>query len=97
MVSKWLVGTVHAGVYHMQCSHYESIKPPNYFDNHELNGLGLSRNPELPIEKSASIGSFEEKNSSRRSINHVVTKKNMEKTWSGTEQDFTNCFKVKHK
>lgn len=94
MMSKWLDGTVHAGVYHMQCSHYESIKPPNYFDNHELNGLGLSRNRELPIEKSASIGSFEEKNSSRRSINHVVTKKNMEKTWSGTEQDSPTVSKL---
>lgn len=54
MMSKYLDASVHAGVYHLQCKHYDCIKPPNYFDNHELNGLGLTRDREVK-EKSKSF------------------------------------------
>lgn len=46
MQSKWMDATVHTGVFHMQCSHYESIKPPNYFDHPELNKCQLTRDRE---------------------------------------------------
>eukprot|EP00592_Proboscia_alata_P008410 CAMPEP_0194363226 /NCGR_PEP_ID=MMETSP0174-20130528/11089_1 /TAXON_ID=216777 /ORGANISM="Proboscia alata, Strain PI-D3" /LENGTH=571 /DNA_ID=CAMNT_0039136577 /DNA_START=31 /DNA_END=1746 /DNA_ORIENTATION=- len=62
MMSKYLDASVHAGVYHMQCKHYDSIKPPNYFDNHELNGLGLTRDREvkeksIPLSQSTALSS----------------------------------------
>jgi len=46
MMSKWQDAGVQTGVYHMQSSHYDCIKPPNYYDNHDLNKLGLSRDRE---------------------------------------------------
>mmetsp|Transcript_36205 Transcript_36205/g.53097 ORF Transcript_36205/g.53097 Transcript_36205/m.53097 type:complete len:610 (+) Transcript_36205:119-1948(+) len=46
MMSKWLDATTHAGTYHLQCKHFSSIKPPTFFDNHQLNDLGLTRDRE---------------------------------------------------
>lgn len=46
MMSKFLDAAVHVGVYHMQNSHYDCIKPPNYHDNHDLNKLRLTRDRE---------------------------------------------------
>eukprot|EP00567_Pseudictyota_dubia_P001625 CAMPEP_0197466698 /NCGR_PEP_ID=MMETSP1175-20131217/65181_1 /TAXON_ID=1003142 /ORGANISM="Triceratium dubium, Strain CCMP147" /LENGTH=606 /DNA_ID=CAMNT_0043002747 /DNA_START=314 /DNA_END=2134 /DNA_ORIENTATION=- len=46
MMSKWLDAVVHTGVYHLQCSHYESIKPPSYFDYPNLNRYSLKRDRE---------------------------------------------------
>jgi len=46
MMSKWLDAAVSTGVYHLQQSHYDCIKPPNYFDNHHLNKLNLTRDRE---------------------------------------------------
>lgn len=43
MVSRWLDAATHTGVYHLQQSHYDCIKPPSYFDNHALNKLNLTR------------------------------------------------------
>jgi len=46
MMSKWQDAAVHTGIYHMQQSHYDCIKPPNYYDNHDLNKFRLSRDRE---------------------------------------------------
>lgn len=45
-MSKWLDAVIHTGAYHMQCKHYNHIKPPSYFDHHDLNQLNLRRNRE---------------------------------------------------
>jgi len=45
-MSKWQDVAVHTGNYHMQQSHYDCIKPPNYYDNHDLNKFRLSRDRE---------------------------------------------------
>jgi len=50
MMSKFLDAAVHTGIYHMQQSHYDCIKPPNYFDNHDLNKLRLTRDRESEDE-----------------------------------------------
>mmetsp|Transcript_8127 Transcript_8127/g.11630 ORF Transcript_8127/g.11630 Transcript_8127/m.11630 type:complete len:626 (+) Transcript_8127:147-2024(+) len=42
-MSKWQDAVQHTGVFHMQCKHYDSIKPPNYFDHPDLNKLNLKR------------------------------------------------------
>ena len=46
MMSKWMDAVIHTSAYHLQSSHYDSIKPPSYFDHHELNNLFLSRDRE---------------------------------------------------
>lgn len=46
MMSKWLDATIHTGCYHMQCAHYDAIKPPSFFDYPELNAYYLTRDRE---------------------------------------------------
>ncbi|CAB9497787.1 Bestrophin, RFP-TM, chloride channel [Seminavis robusta] len=46
MQSKWLDAIIHTGCYHMQCGHYDSIKPPSFFDYPELNAYFLTRDRE---------------------------------------------------
>ena len=46
MMSKWLDAVVHTGQYHLQCKHFNGIKPPSYFDNQDLNRYHLTRNRE---------------------------------------------------
>lgn len=46
MMSKWLDAITHTGVYHMQQEHHDHIKPPSYFENHDLNRFGLKRDRE---------------------------------------------------
>jgi hypothetical protein len=41
MMSKWLDAVTHTVVFHMQQKHYNSIKPPSYFDTHDLNKYGI--------------------------------------------------------
>jgi len=36
MMSKILDATVHTAAFHMQCSHYDGIKPPSFFDHPEF-------------------------------------------------------------
>ena len=35
--------TQHAAVFHLQNSHYDNVRPPNFFDHDELNKLNLTR------------------------------------------------------
>jgi predicted membrane chloride channel (bestrophin family) len=46
MMSKWMDATSHTAVYHMQCDHYNKIKPPSFYDHPELNALFLTRDRE---------------------------------------------------
>jgi predicted membrane chloride channel (bestrophin family) len=46
MMSKWMDATIHTGCYHMQCAHYDAIKPPSFFDYPELNAYFLTRDRE---------------------------------------------------
>lgn len=50
MASKWMDAAVHICAYHMQCDHYNSIKPPSFYDYPELNELYLTRDRERGIE-----------------------------------------------
>jgi len=45
-MSKWLDAATHTGVFHMQQKHYDHIKPPSYFDHHDLNKHNLRRDRE---------------------------------------------------
>lgn len=47
MTSKWLDAVTHTGVFHMQQSHYDNMKPPSYYDHHDLNYLHLKRDREV--------------------------------------------------
>ena len=45
-MSKWVDAAMHTAAFHMQCAHYDHIKPPSYFDHPELNAACLSRSRE---------------------------------------------------
>lgn len=46
MMSKWLDAVTNTAVYHLQQDHYNHIKPPSYYDHHDLNMYGLRRDRE---------------------------------------------------
>jgi len=56
-MSKWMDATTHTGVYHMQCDHYDQIKPPAFYDHPELNSLNMTRDRERNNFSSSRIGS----------------------------------------
>lgn len=59
--AKWMDATVHTAVFHMQCSHYDVIKPPSYFDYPELNRAFLTRDRERNIASRSGVhGSTED-------------------------------------
>ena len=43
MMSKWMDGTCHIAIYHLQCAHYNDIKPPSFFEYPDLDAHFLSR------------------------------------------------------
>ena len=49
MISKWMDACTHTSVYHMQCDHYNHIKPPSFYDYPELNHLNMTRARERGI------------------------------------------------
>jgi predicted membrane chloride channel (bestrophin family) len=53
MMSKWLDATTHTFCFHMQCDHYDDIKPPSYFDYPELNNCFLTRYRERGLGSSS--------------------------------------------
>ena len=67
MMSKFLDATVHMAAFHMQCSHYDDIKPPSFYEYPELLKYNLSRNRH-PISKQG-VGSRQ-----KMSINQMSSK-----------------------
>lgn len=53
MMSKWMDATSHTGSYHMQCKHYDHIKPPSFFEYPELDAYFLSRAREFHMDEEA--------------------------------------------
>ena len=70
MMSKWMDAIIHTASYHMQCSHYNHIKPPSYFDHPELNKGFFTRARERQ-EVSPDSGSMPE---SERIVSRAVHK-----------------------
>lgn len=50
MMSKFLDATVHMAAFHMQCSHYDNVKPPSFYEYPEFLKYNLSRDRH-PISK----------------------------------------------
>ena len=54
---------IHTACYHMQCAHYDAIKPPSFFDYPELNAYYLTRDREryyeVPPEGSSGENGFD--------------------------------------
>jgi len=46
MMSKWMDTTVQTAAFHMQCDHYNKIKPPTFYNHPEFLGMKLSRDRE---------------------------------------------------
>jgi hypothetical protein len=53
MMSKWMDAATHASVYHMQCDHYNQIKPPSFYEYEELNHLNMTRDRERGVDYTA--------------------------------------------
>lgn len=45
-MSKWMDAVMHTAAFHMQCSHYDHMKPPSFFEYPHLNGGFLTRSRE---------------------------------------------------
>lgn len=50
MMSKWMDATSHTGSYHLQCKHYNKIKPPSFFEYPTLDQAGFTRGREAGME-----------------------------------------------
>jgi predicted membrane chloride channel (bestrophin family) len=46
MMSKWMDASSHTAVYHLQCDHYDHIRPPSFYDYPHLNAEFLTRDRE---------------------------------------------------
>eukprot|EP00568_Trieres_chinensis_P004320 CAMPEP_0183302134 /NCGR_PEP_ID=MMETSP0160_2-20130417/8027_1 /TAXON_ID=2839 ORGANISM="Odontella Sinensis, Strain Grunow 1884" /NCGR_SAMPLE_ID=MMETSP0160_2 /ASSEMBLY_ACC=CAM_ASM_000250 /LENGTH=588 /DNA_ID=CAMNT_0025464865 /DNA_START=62 /DNA_END=1828 /DNA_ORIENTATION=- len=83
MMSKWLDAVTHTGIYHLQCSHYDHIKPPSYFDNPDLNRLSLTREREPPedwsSEQREQVAILRRRRRVDRSIEYVHSDRKREK------------------
>eukprot|EP00934_Nitzschia_sp_Nitz4_P009073 Nitzschia sp. Nitz4//scaffold26_size159584//75799//77895//NITZ4_002493-RA/size159584-processed-gene-0.75-mRNA-1//-1//CDS//3329545088//9063//frame0 len=76
MMSKWMDATSHTAVYHMQCEHYNPMKPPSFFDFPDLDSKCLTRDRERIRRKSQDPlhrHNISHRRSVSRSINRVDT------------------------
>jgi len=67
MMSKWLDASVHTIVFHMQCSHFDEMKPPSFFDHPQLMKMQLTvdrQNLKAPSIKESVLKSINEIDSS---------------------------------
>jgi predicted membrane chloride channel (bestrophin family) len=79
MMSKWMDATIHTAAYHMQCDHYDHIKPPSFYDYPELDSQFLTRDRERirqsqsqsPSNNSSDAGIMKPRRAVARSINVV--------------------------
>ena len=71
-MSKWLDATVHTSVFHMQQSHYNVIKPPSYYEHHDLNRLNLVRDREM--ENDEYTGGLRNRRKEAKSIEKILPK-----------------------
>jgi hypothetical protein len=46
MLGKWMDACTHAAIYHLQCDHYDKIKPPSFYNHPELNARFMTRDRE---------------------------------------------------
>lgn len=51
MMSGWLDAVSMAATFHLQQKHHDGFKPPSYFNCHDLNRLGLSRDRQLDYKR----------------------------------------------
>ena len=73
MSSKWLDAVTHTGVFHMQQSHYNHMKPPSYYENHDLNFMQLSRDREVGADLRHKSREMRDERAYTHSINNVNT------------------------
>lgn len=101
-MSKWLDAVIHTGVYHLQCAHYESIKPPSYFDYPNLNRYNLRREREcekdLLAETQAKAWELRNRRRVEKSIEYVSSERKRTKAHMIKQEscDFHRCQSVNH-
>lgn len=96
MMSKWMDATIHTVTFHLQCSHYDHIKPPSYMDYHYLNRLGFTRDRERLVEDTVDLDRLFHR-SVVKSIESVredrkvkLTKTGRTKKCQSTQQQYAN-------
>jgi predicted membrane chloride channel (bestrophin family) len=77
MMSKWMDATMHTAMFHMQCAHYDGIKPPSYFDYPHLNSEFLTRDRE-GCERNVSLSELGRLESESERIGARAVKKSIE-------------------
>uniref|UniRef100_A0A7S4JZA3 Uncharacterized protein n=2 Tax=Odontella aurita TaxID=265563 RepID=A0A7S4JZA3_9STRA len=102
-MSKWLDAVIHTGVYHLQCDHYKTIKPPSYFDYPNLNRYNLKRERECAkdLEASTPVAARNLRNRRRveKSVDFVKSERKRTKAKAIRQEschDFHRCQSVKH-
>lgn len=96
-MSKWLDAVTHTGVFHMQQKHHNHIKPPSYFDHHDLNMYNLRRDRER--ERDSVRPTMDESESFRKvrtfakSIENVVSP-SFESDVNGNEDHVARVYKA---
>jgi hypothetical protein len=78
MMSKWLDVATHAASYHMQCKHYDDIRPPTFFDHPELLQYNLSRD-RIRRRRKTGLSPNDLESALDRNINEI--KNNDRKNW----------------
>lgn len=88
MMSKWLDAVSHTATFHLQQDHYNHIKPPSYYDHHDLNKYGFRRDREREKDfarvREPERKDFRLTRTVSRSIEQISAAKGNYKTWSGS-------------
>lgn len=74
MMSKWLDVATHAASFHMQCKHYDDIRPPTFFDHPELLQYNLSRD-RIRRRRKTGISPNDLESALDRNINEIKNKR----------------------
>lgn len=86
MMSKWLDAVTHTATYHLQQDHYNHIKPPSYYDHHDLNMYGFRRDREREKDfarvREPERKEFRKTRTVSRSIEQISESKANYKSWT---------------
>jgi len=80
MMGRFQDATQHMVAYHMQCDHFDAMRPPSYYDFFELNNMNLTRDREraLSVKQRDFSQRVVSARAIRKSINYVRDEKKQE-------------------
>jgi predicted membrane chloride channel (bestrophin family) len=94
MMSKWLDAVTHTATYHLQQDHYNHIKPPSYYDHHDLNMYGFRRDREREKDfarvREPERKEFRISRTVSRSIEQISESKANYKSWTSSLRNLSS-------